>query len=296
MENLGTSGGDPRRRSVVAVRRSSTAARRRLGTELRRLRDAAGMTIEQVAESLECSVSKISRIETGQVGATARDVRDMLEIYGVTGKQQEPLIKVAKEARERGWWHRYGNVAISAHLSFEAAASTFRIYEAALVPGLLQTAEYAAAVIRALHPDMPSNQLKQALDLRLERQRVLQQPYAPTLWAILDESIVRRPVGGKQVMRDQLIHLASAAEDPNVTLQVLAFSAAEHAGMDGAFTILGFPDPADPDIVYRDHATSALLLEGAEELRRYALLFDHLRATALKPIDSIAFLKDLIDE
>lgn len=281
----------------MPARQSPTVRRRRLGMELRRLREAAGLTTDRVAEILECSHSKISRIETGQVRATPRDVRDMLEIYGVAGEPREALIQIAREARQTGWWHAYGDVIKeSAYVGLEVAAASIRSYEALLVPGLLQTTQYARAATRAVRPDQPQEQIERQVELRMARQAILTQDDPPALWAILDEAALRRPVGEHGIMVEQLHHLIEVAELAAVTLQVLPYSAGEHAGMDGAFTILSFPEPADPAVVYLENATSDLYLENPDEIRRYSLLFDHLRAAALKPNDSTAFLGALVKE
>jgi transcriptional regulator with XRE-family HTH domain len=279
---------------VRAVRHSPTVQRRRLGTELRRLRELAALTIEQVAQTLDCSPSKVSRIETGQVRVTSRDLRTLFELYGVGDRQRAQLLQIADQAREKGWWQAYGEMDFAAHVGFEAAASSFRTYNALVVPGLLQTAEYADGLTRALLPDATPEQIERRLALRRKRQALLDQPNPPALWVILDEAVLRRPVGGRPVAHAQLTRLVEAARRPNITLQVLPFARAAHAGLDGSFNIMTFPDPSDPDIVYLEHATSPLLLEGAAELARYALVFDHLQAAALPPEGSVRFLEALL--
>jgi transcriptional regulator with XRE-family HTH domain len=274
----------------VTAQQSPTLLRRRLGMELRRLREEADMTMERVAAALGCSISKVSRIETNQVAATPRDVSDMLQLYGVTGRQRDWLLQAAEGAREKGWWTAYASIYFSADVGLEVAASSFRAYQALLVPGLLQTTEYAEAVLRALAPDLSSVEHKRRLELRMRRKELLEQPNPPMLWAILDEAVLRRTVGGRSVMREQLLALHKAAEFPHVTLQVLPFGTGGHIGMDGGFAILGFPEKAYPDIVYLEHFTRALILEEETEVERFALAFDYLRATALNPADSVAFL------
>jgi transcriptional regulator with XRE-family HTH domain len=284
-------------RKTVPARQSPTVRRRRLGLELRRHREAAELTTERVAELLECSHSKISRIETGQVRATPRDVRDMLEIYGVDGEQREALIQLAREARQTGWWHAYGDVIKeSSYVGLEAAAASIRTFEPLVVPGLFQTTEYARAVLRAIVPKLPPERIERQLELRMTRQLMLTQADPAAVWVVLDEAALRRPVGESGVMIEQLHHLTEAAALPTVTIQVLPFPAGEHPGFSGAFTILGFPEPADPDIVYIEHASGDLYLERAEEIQQYALRFDYLRAAALAPDDSAAFLAALLKE
>lgn len=277
-------------------RRSPTIRRRRLGAELRRRRESAGVTIDGVAERLECSASKISRIETGHTTATPRDVRDMLGIYGVVGAECEELVQIAREARQKGWWHPYSTVLTGAYVGLEAAAGSVRAYEQQVVPGLLQTEEYAKAMIRAARPDITADEVDRRVRVRLGRQSLLIQDDPIDLWVVLDEAVVSRPVGGDAVMRAQLQRLVDAADLPNVTLQILPFEAGAHAGMDGTFTILDFPEPNDPDVVYAENATGGLFLEKGDELRKYAFIFDHIRAAALRPEESVALIAKLTKE
>ena len=271
--------------------------RRRLGAELRRLREAAGITIETVAQTLECSDSKISRIETGQVGATTRDVRDMLTLYGISDQRRDELVKLAREAREKGWWREFGDVPGSSYASFDAAASSVHIYQALLVPGLLQTAGYARAVIGAVTPEMPSEEIERKVAFRMARQRErLAKVEPPALWVLLDEAVLHRPAGGRGVMREQFDRLVEVSAQPTVTLQVVPFAEGVHAGMDGAFTIFGFPHPDDPDVVYLEHPTRESVIETAEEVARYRQLFERLCKVALPPGDSTARLAALAKE
>ena len=280
---------------MAAARHGPTVRRRRLGAELRRLREEAGLTIERVAKSMECSDSKISRIENGQVGASPRDVRDMLELYDVPAQQRDALIEIAREARQKGWWHAYRDlsVVVPASIGLEDTATTMRMYAALLVPGLLQTRDYASAVLRALQPGLDAEEFERWVDLRIRRQSLLDRADAPTLWAILDEAALRRPVGGPRVMAEQVRRLAEAAERPNVTLQVLPFGAGEHAGMDGGFTIFGFSRSADSDVVHLDNTTGDLYLENPEEIRRYNEVFEQLRAAALGVEKSLALAEEI---
>lgn len=280
----------------MTERRSPTIRRRRLGAELRRRREHAGITIETVAEQLECSASKVSRIETGHTSATPRDVRDMLRIYDVVGPESDELVQIAREARQKGWWHPYSTVLTGAYVGMEAAAGSVRAYEQQVVPGLLQTEEYARAMIRAARPDFTAAQVDQRVRVRLERQSLLNQDDPIDFWVVLDEAVVSRPVGGEPVMRDQLKRLAATAELPNVTLQVLPFEVGAHAGMDGTFTILSFPEAGDPDVVYAENATGGLFLEKSEELQKYIYIFDHIRAAAMHPDASTAYIAELAEE
>ncbi|MEV4627504.1 helix-turn-helix transcriptional regulator [Micromonospora sp. NPDC049523] len=280
----------------MSERRSPTIRRRRLGAELRRLREAAGVTIEVVAERLECSQSKISRIETGHTTATVRDVRDMISIYGIVGAESEDLLQIAREARQKGWWASYSTVLTSAYVGFEAAAGSIRAYEQQVVPGLLQTEDYAKAMIRSARPDITADEVEQRVRVRLSRQSLLHQDDPIDVWVVLDETVVSRPVGGDEVMRDQLKRLVEAADQPNVTIQILPFDVGAHAGMDGTFTILDFPEPGDPPVVYAENATGGLFLEKPDELQKYAFIFDHIRAAAIRPEDSVALIAKLAEE
>lgn len=281
---------------MASRRGSPTLRRRQLGMELRRLRDAAGVTIDQVAERLECSASKISRIETGQTGVTPRDVRDMLVVYGVDPDQAESLLQIAREARMKGWWQLYGDVLTSAYVGLEAAADQIRGYEAAVVPGLLQTEDYARAMIHAARPDINAVEIDKRVRVRVGRQSLLTQDDPIDLWVVLDEAVLRRPVGGRSVMRRQLEHLIMVADLSNVTLQVLPFTAGAHAGMDGAFALLLYEESADQNFVFAANAAGGLFLEKDDELQRYAFIFDHLRANALRPEESVAMIAMLTKE
>jgi transcriptional regulator with XRE-family HTH domain len=263
---------------------------------LRRRREGAGITIDIVAEQLECSASKISRIETGHTTATPRDVRDILGVYGVVGAEQEELIQISREARQKGWWHPYTAVLTGAYVGLEQAARSIRAYEQQVVPGLLQTEEYAKAMIRAARPDITLEEVDRRVRVRLNRQSLLSQDDAIDLWVVLDEAVLSRPIGGDEVMRAQLERLVEAAELPNVTLQLLPFEAGAHAGMDGTFAILDFPEPGDPDVVYAENATGGLFLEKSEELRKYIFIFDHIRAAALRPEESVNMIRKLTKE
>jgi transcriptional regulator with XRE-family HTH domain len=273
---------------------SPTVRRRRLAAELRRLRDQAALTIEDVAEKLECSSSKISRIETEHVGVSPKDARELLRLYGVPSDQLEALVQLSKEARKRGWWHSYNEVFTGAFVGLEAEASSLRAYQALLVPGLLQTEDYMRAVIRAARPDAGGPQVDKRVQARLARQQLMTDPEPPRYWAVIDEAVLCRTVGGERVMHAQLEWLASRAALPHVTIQVLPFSAGAHAGMEGPFLILGFPEQADPDVVYVDNTTAGIYLEEPAEILRYTLMFDHLRAAALSPDDTVTRIAESI--
>jgi transcriptional regulator with XRE-family HTH domain len=280
----------------VNPRRSPTIRRRRLGAELRRYRDAAGVTIDVVADRLGCSPSKVSRIETGHTSATPRDVKDMLDVYGVNGVESEELVQISREARQKGWWHPFSTVLTGAYVGLEAAARSIRAYEQQVIPGLLQTDKYAIAMIRAARLGDTDREIEQRVRVRMARQALLIQDDPIDLQVVLDEAVVSRPVGGEEVMRDQLLHLLEATQLPNVTLQILPFAAGAHAGMDGTFAILDFPDAEDPNVVFAENATGGLFLEKSDELTKYVFIFDQIRATALPPEESQAMIAKLAEE
>jgi transcriptional regulator with XRE-family HTH domain len=273
---------------------SPTVRRRRLAAELRRLRDRAQLTIEDVAEKLACSSSKISRIETGHVGVSPKDARELLRLYGVPDDQLEALVQLAKEARKRGWWHAYNEVFTGAFVGLESDASSLRAFQALLVPGQLQTEDYMRAVIRAARPDAPQADLEKRVKARLARQQLLTGTDPPKYWAVIDEAVLWRTVGSEKVMQTQLKRLANRAVLPHVTIQVVPFSAGAHAGMEGPFLILSFPDQTDPDVVYVDNTTTGVYLEEPAEILRYTLMFDHLRAAALSPDETLARITDAV--
>jgi transcriptional regulator with XRE-family HTH domain len=265
--------------------RTPTGRRRRLGAELRRLREAAGLTIDRVAEALECSQSKVSRIETGQVSATPRDVRDMLELYQVSDAQREAMVQIAREARQRGWWQKFVDVpdGVPAYIGLEAAATSIDVYMSLIVPALLQTADYARAVIGAVRPDLPGGEIDRRVELRMRRQALLDQEQPPALRVLLDDTVLRRPVGGPAVMAAQRRRLLEDAARPAVTIRVLEVESGAHAGMDGPFTIFGFPAAAERDVVALDSAADALYLEDPEDVARYRRVLELLLPAALPP-------------
>jgi transcriptional regulator with XRE-family HTH domain len=267
-----------------------------LGTQLRRLREAAGVTIDQVAEWLECSASKIARIETGQTGVTPRDVRDIATRYGATAADVDLLVGFTRESRQKGWWQLYGTVLTGAYVGLEAAADAIRVYEALTIPGLLQTETYARAMIANGRPDLDADEADKRVRLRLNRQALLMQEDPPDLWMVLDEAVLHRRVGGRDVMREQFDHLLRVIELPNVTLQILPFAAGAHSGMDGTFTILLYEESADQNVVFVSNAAGGLFLEKEEELQRYAFVFDHLRANSLPPDKAVPVIAGLAKE
>jgi transcriptional regulator with XRE-family HTH domain len=282
----------------VAGAQSPTVRRRRLALELRRLREAAKLTCEEVAEQLECSASKISRVETGRVSVSPRDVRDMLEIYGVPELQRNALVQLARDSRQKGWWHAYADSLqphVATYLGMESAASEIRIYEVNLIPGLLQTEEYARAVINAGVVSSPRFDIERQVAVKMERQR-LTVTGPPLVWAVLDEAALRRQVGGPEVMRVQLEYLRELGGRQNVRLQVIPFGGGAHPAMGRPFIILAFGEEADPDVVYLKNLTGALWVENVEEVDRYNLFFNHLQATALSFENSAALMTAVLKE
>jgi transcriptional regulator with XRE-family HTH domain len=281
---------------VVNQHRSPTIRRRRLGVELRRHREAAGVTIDVVADRIGCSTSKVSRIETGHTTASPSDVLNMLDIYGVGDAIKAELAQIAREARLKGWWHPYSTVLTGAYVGLEAAARAVRTYEQQVIPGLLQSEEYAIAMIRGARLGDSDEEIEQRVRVRMERQSLLTTDDPIDLRAVLDEAVVRRPVGGHAVMIDQLKRLISAARLPNVTLQILPFEVGVHAGMDGPFAILEFEEERDADVVFTDNATGGLFMEKTEELQKYTYIFESIVATALPPEESIEMIELLAEE
>jgi len=245
---------------------------------------------------LACSSSKISRIETGQSGVSQREVRDILAAYGVGGEQVEALVEIAREAKQRGWWQLFGSVLTSAYVGLEAAADTVWSYEVLVVPGLLQTEDYARAMIQAARPDMTDEEVEQRIRVRMNRQSLLSQDDPLQLALVLDEAVLHRPVGGPRVMREQLERLSAAYELPSVSLRVLPFAAGAHGGMDGTFTMLRYAEATNNDVVFAANAAGGLFLEKEEELQRYAEIFERLQASALSAVESREMIEELAKE
>jgi transcriptional regulator with XRE-family HTH domain len=278
---------------------SPTMRRRRLAAELRRLREAAGLTQEEVAGRLEWDPSKLSRIENRQVGIIARDLRKLLDMYEVTDEaQREGYFAMGREGKQRAWWQSYGDVMPGEYgtlIGLESEAITISTYEQELVPGLLQTEDYARAVIRAFRPDDTAQEISRRVELRLARQQMLARDDPPRLWAVISEAVLRRVVGGRAVMATQLRELASQRDRPVVTVQVLPFTAGEHPAMTGSFVSLDFPAPAT-GAVYVENAASALLLERITDIQLYAETFRFVLAAALGPKESRDMLMAAADD
>ncbi|MEU7254278.1 helix-turn-helix transcriptional regulator [Streptomyces rimosus] len=269
-----------------------------LGAQLRRLRESRGITREAAGYSIRASESKISRMELGRVSFKARDVEDLLTLYGVNDPQErEALLVLAREANVAGWWHSYGDVLpgwFQTYVGLEGAASLIRAYEVQFVHGLLQTQEYAHAVVRRGMPDAGAAEIDRRVALRLERQKLLLAERPPEFHCVLDEAALRRPYGDREVMRGQLRHLIELSERPNVRLQVMPFSFGGHAGESGAFTTLGFPEPGLPDVVYLEQLTSALYLDKRDEVTQYAHVMDRLQEDSPNPAETRDLIRGLL--
>ncbi|OZV83669.1 transcriptional regulator [Micromonospora echinospora] len=277
-----------------------TVLRMLLGAQLRRLREASGVTREGAGWEIRSSESKISRMELGRVGFKERDVADLLTLYGVAEPgEREALLKLARDANNPGWWHRYGDVLpgwFQSYLGLEAAAALIRSYEVQFVPGLLQTREYARAVVMLGHGAAGAAEIDRRVGLRMQRQRLLDRPDAPHLWAVVDEAVLRRPIGGSEVMRGQIAALVEATKAPNIRLQIVPFEAGGHAAAGGAFTILRFGDQDLPDIVYIEQLTSALYLDKRDDVDHYAAAMERLCVEAEPPERTPDILARILDD
>jgi transcriptional regulator with XRE-family HTH domain len=277
------------------ARPSPTVRRRRLRYELRRLRTERELTIEEVQERSNGDIKAptLSRWETGERSVRAVNLRLLLDIYDVASDEREALLTLARQANERGWWHQYASAVpdwFQVYVGLETEASTIRIYAAELVPGLLQVEGYYRTFLTSVAPGDP--EVDKKVRVRLERQERLTNADPPNYWAVLNEAVIRRPLGGDEVMSRQLGHIAAMAELPNVTVQVLPFSVGVHPAMDGSFSILGFPEPRDPDVVYQENQSGSVYLEEADEAERFSQMFNHLIAKALSPEDSVRLIRE----
>jgi transcriptional regulator with XRE-family HTH domain len=264
-----------------------TVRRLQLGARLRSLRLAKGVTRDQAGYEIRASESKISRMELGRVSFKERDVTDLLRLYGVVDEgEHERLLTLAREANTPGWWHSYGDVLSSwfqNYLDLEQAAALIRTYEIQFVPGLLQTDAYARAVIMLGHGSATAAEIDRRAELRMARKQMLENDDQPRLWAVLDEAVLRRPIGGRAVLREQIESLIQICERPSVRLQVIPFESGGHAAAGGAFTILRFPHQDMPDVVYLEHLTSGLYLDKREDVDHYAAAMGRLTIEAEPP-------------
>ncbi|MFJ3228329.1 helix-turn-helix domain-containing protein [Streptomyces sp. NPDC086783] len=272
-----------------------TVRRRRLGQELRRLRELKGMTAEEVAERLLVSQSKISRLENGRRSISQRDVRDLCGVYEVDDHRiVDSLMQMAKDSRQQGWWHSFGDIPYSVYIGLETDAASLRVYDPQVVPGLLQTRPYAEALIAGALPETAPADIDKRVQVRLRRQERISAPDNPLrLWTVLDEAALRRTVGNRSLMRDQLEYLVEQSQLPHVTVQVIPFDMGAHPGLNGQYAILEFPDAADSSVVYIEGVTSDLYLEKANDVQKYSVMYEHLRAQALNVEQSRQFIADI---
>jgi hypothetical protein len=277
-----------------------TVLRILLGSQLRKLREANGVTREAAGWEIRASESKISRMELGRVGFKERDVADLLTLYGVQDKtEREALLALARQANTQGWWQRFSDVLpswFSAYLGLESSAGMIRTYEVQFVPGLLQSREYARAVVMIGHGAAGLDEIDRRVDVRMARQQLLTRPGAPHLWAVLDEAVLRRPIGGATVMGTQIAALIDATKLPNVTIQVVPFSAGGHAAAGGAFSILRFPDAELPDVIYMEQLTTALYLDKRDDVDQYAAAMERLCVEALSPDRTLVLLERILHD
>ncbi len=275
-----------------------TVRRRRLGQELRRLREQKGMTAEEVAERLLVSQSKISRLENGRRSISQRDVRDLCGVYEVEDQRVvDSLMQMAKDSRQQGWWHAFGDIPYSVYIGLETDAESLRTYEPQIITGLLQTRAYAEALIQGALPETSVADIEKRVQVRIRRQERISAENNPLrLWVVLDEASLRRVVGSKQMMREQLEHVAEMSQLPHITVQVLPFDVGAHPGINGQYSILEFADAADSSVVYIEGVTSDLYLEKAPDVQKYTVMYEHLRAQALNVDQSRQRIEDVAKE
>ncbi|MFJ9559906.1 helix-turn-helix domain-containing protein [Streptomyces fuscichromogenes] len=275
-----------------------TVRRRRLGQELRRLRELKGMTAEEVAERLLVSQSKISRLENGRRSISQRDVRDLCGVYEVEDQRVvESLMEMARDSRQQGWWHAFGDIPYSVYIGLETDAESLRVYEPQLVTGLLQTRAYAEALVQGALPETSAADIEKRVQVRMRRQERITAEHNPLrLWVVLDEAALRRLVGSRLVMREQLEYLLEMSQQPHITVQVLPFECGAHPGLNGQYAILEFADAADSSVVYLEGVTSDLYLEKAHDVQKYAVMYEHLRAQSLNVEQSRQFIADAAKE
>ncbi|WP_199485348.1 helix-turn-helix domain-containing protein [Actinomadura craniellae] len=271
---------------------------RRLALELTKRREAAGLSREEVTRRLEWAGSTLFRIETGRTKPQPRSVRELLDLYNVTGAEKEGLLQLARDARKAGWWHSFRDVLPDPYQVFiglEEGAVAVRTFEPLMVPGLLQTPDYARAMIRGGPQELDPDEIERRVEVRTARQELLNRPDRPRLWAVLDEAVLHRQVGGAAVMKHQLAHLIEMAEQGRTTIQVVPFAAGAHAGTTGPFVMLDFAEPTDPTVVYLESLPDGVYLEGASDIARFMIAFDRLLAAALHPDQSVTLIQRIAD-
>ncbi|GAA1893282.1 helix-turn-helix transcriptional regulator [Streptomyces durmitorensis] len=276
---------------------SPTARRRRLAIELKKLREEHNLTCNQVGKELDWSGSKVNRMETGTGRVQPSDIEALCRLYETTSELREFLKALAKESKLRGWWHAHATAIpswFSVYVGLEQEAANLRQYQCEFAPGLLQTAAYATELHRATG-HISDEQLERAIHVRMERQQILTRKNPTELWAVIHETVLRHVIGDRDVMKRQLEHMLAVGKLPNVTLQVLPFDAGTYPAT-GAYTILGFPERGDPDVVYRDGITDAVYLEAPSDVDQYTKAFDTLRASASSPARSALLIEKVLEE
>lgn len=285
---------------LPARRQPPTVRLRRLASELRALRQAAGLTREDTAEQTNVNSATLYRIETAKARPQKRTLLALLDKYGVTDPaRREALLDLTKQATQLGWLQAFESELpeeYTTYISFESEARSVRNYESLFVPGLLQTDAYTRAVVTASLPYASEDEVQQRVETRIRRQQSITKDDPLKLWVIVDEAALHREVGGPDVMAEQLRHLLDRTNRPHITFQVLPYSVGAHPGMHGAFAVMAFPDAADPELVYIENMAGALYLEKEADIRRYAEMFDQLRAAALNPADSRRLVATLTDQ
>jgi transcriptional regulator with XRE-family HTH domain len=275
----------------------ATVLRMLLGSQLRRFREAAGLTPEQAGYEIRASRSKISRLENGRVGLKSRDVTDLLTLYGVTDEGlRSKFLVLASQSNTPDWWTKYSDILpdwFETYLGLEAAAATIRSFEVQFVHGLFQTEDYARAVTRLGRKTAPPEEIERRVALRLKRQDLLSKPNPPRIWSVMDEAVLRRPAGGPAVMRAQFQHLIEVAELPHVTLQVVPFASGYHAAESGSFTVLRFEERDLPDVVYLEQLTSAFYLDQRSDVEHYLAVVDEISSAALTPAETTRFIEQV---
>ena len=278
----------------------ATVLRMMLGGQLRRLRESADITPERAGFEIRASRSKISRLETGRVRLKARDVKDLLTLYGLTDEDaQARFLSLVRQSNTPDWWTKYSDILpdwFEIYLGFESAASTIRSFEIQFVPGLFQTEDYARAVTRLGRKTAPADEIEDRVRLRLRRQALHARQQPPRIWTVMDEAVLRRPVGGAAVMRGQLKHLLEMAKMPHVTLQVVPFSRGGHAAESGSFTVLRFEERDLPDVVYLEQLTGAIYLDQRSDVEQYLEVVDALSGEALTPDATTRFIEQVARE
>ncbi|MEU8886839.1 helix-turn-helix transcriptional regulator [Streptomyces sp. NPDC048442] len=276
---------------------SPTARRRRLAIELKKLREESGLTCSQVGKELDWSGSKVNRLETGQGRVQPSDIDALCRFYETSDEMRDLLKSLAKDSKTKGWWHAHGSAVpawFSVYVGLEQAASDLRTYQNEFIPGLLQTADYAAELSRA-SSDHSAEEIQRLVDVRLRRQELLAEPAPPDLWAVIHQSALLHIIGSRQVMAVQLERMLEMAKLSNVTVQILPFDAGAYP-VTGTYTILGFPEQEDPDVVYREGLTDSVYLEQPTDVHLYTKAFDHLRAMALSPQRSATLIRKTLEE